>query len=62
VSKKKVNRSKDIKKAICLAWGSLESHLVYTHKGKMTRDESHKFHRECVREYAVIINKLSKLY
>ena len=45
-----------------LTWGSLESHLIYTHKGRMIRNETNQFHRKSVREYAEIIHILSQLY
>lgn len=58
----KNKKSQEIEKAIRLAWSSLESHLGYTHSGKLPSHESREFHQKCVGEYAEIINVLSKLY
>ena len=55
-------KAKEIDKAIRLAWGSLESHLIYTHSGRLIRDEDREFHKKCVEEYADIIKVLSQLY
>ena len=55
-------KAKEIEKAIRLTWSSLESHLLYTHSGKLIRDEDREFHKQCVQEYADIIKVLSQLY
>lgn len=55
-------KAKEIDKAIRLAWSSLESHLQYTHSGKLVRDEDRDFHKKCIEEYADIIKVLSQLY
>jgi hypothetical protein len=55
-------KASEIDKAIRLAWGSLESHLPYTHSGTMIRGEDSEFHKKCVQEYAEIISVLSKLF
>ena len=62
---KKLNKdfkAKEIEKAIRLAWSSLESHLQYTHSGRLIRDEDRDFHKKCIEEYADIIKVLSQLY
>lgn len=59
---KKVNKPKEIARAMNLVWESLDSHLEYTYKGKMIRDESHAFHIKAVKDYAEILFILSKLY
>lgn len=55
-------KAKEIDKAIRLAFESLESHLQYTHGGKMIRNENREFHKQCIRDYAYIIKVLSELY
>jgi hypothetical protein len=52
-------RSKEIERAMKLAWSSLESHLPYTY-GRSS--EGTKFHIKCVKEYVQIIENLSNLY
>ena len=62
----KRKRAKKIDEAIRLAWSSLESHLLWTHKplSKQSKKEgeTHKFHKKCVNEYARSIKILSELY
>lgn len=55
----KAQKHKLINEAIRLTWSSLESHLDYTH-GKSS--EGTKFHVGCVKDYARVIDILSKLY
>lgn len=43
-------------------YASLESHLEYTHKSGLKTPESNYFHKQCVKEYADMIIKLTKLY
>ena len=62
----KTDRAKEVEKAIELVYESLISHLPYTY-GKIEgfakkRGESHKFHQQCVKEYAEVISIISKLY
>lgn len=57
-----VKKAKLIEEAIRLAWGSLESHLRYTHEKPHTTQGDELFHQECVREYSRIIYNLSQLY
>ncbi len=52
-------RAKEVERAMRLVWSSLESHLIFTHR-KST--EGIKFHKKCVREYAELLDILSKLY
>ncbi len=61
---KKVARAKKIDESIRLVWDSLESHLQYTHGEEelMLRDETHNFHKKCVRQYATILKNLTELY
>lgn len=51
-----------IEKAIKLAYGSLESHLPFTHKKTKLGMGANHFHKKCVKEYAELISILSKLY
>jgi len=46
---------------ILKVWGSLESHLGYTHT-EVAPPESNAFHKECVAEYASMLVLLSQLY
>lgn len=56
-------RAKDVEKGIRLAWSSLETHLGYTHsRSGLIRNETHNFHKKCVREYVEIISILTRLY
>ena len=55
-------KAKKIERAIRLAWGSMETHLIYAY-GKPAKVQGNTaFHKKCVREYAEIINILSQLY
>lgn len=55
------NKEQKIQKAIEIVYSSLKSHLPYT-RGKLdTKNESHIFHKRCVREYAEVIKILSEL-
>lgn len=59
------NRARMIDKIIQTSYDSLVSHLPYTHDvapGDLIRDETIEFHKECIREYALIIYLASKLY
>lgn len=51
-------RVQEIEQAIRLAWGSLESHLQYTHSKGLVRNETPRFHKKCCLEYATIIKTL----
>lgn len=55
-------KAESVEKIIRQAWASLETHLKYTHEGKLIRGETHDFHKECVREYLEIMNEAAKLY
>lgn len=55
-------KAKEIERAIRLAFSSLESHLQYTHGGRLVRNEDREFHKNCIKEYADIIKVLSELY
>lgn len=58
-------RAKLIEDALRLVWSSLESHLEHTHQTKRLNKksgESLTFHKKCVREYARLIEILSRLY
>jgi hypothetical protein len=50
-----------IDELILKVWGSLESHLGYTHT-EVPPPESNTFHKECVLEYAEMLVLLAKLY
>ena len=52
-------REKAIERAIKLVWGSLESHLRYTH---VRTEEGMQFHKDCVKEYSELLMILSDLY
>lgn len=54
-----LKREKKIDKAIRLTYDSLQSHLRYTY---IKTSEGAKFHKNCVKEYAIIIQILSELY
>ena len=54
----KKNREKDIERAIRLTWGSLESHLLWTHRKS---SEGQKFHKRCVKDYAETLKILAEL-
>jgi hypothetical protein len=60
-SKADKERTIKIEKAIRLVWGSLESHLYYTHDGELARSENHQFHKDCVKEYSEVIQILADL-
>lgn len=51
-------KDKILEEVIKSVYSSLESHLPYTYT---KTSEGKRFHKKCVREYAEIINKLSKL-
>lgn len=55
----KHKRERKIDKAIRLTYDSLQSHLRYTY---IKTQEGNKFHKNCVKEYAAIIQILSELY
>ena len=55
-------RPQEIEKAIRTVWDSLESHLMYTHSGKLPPHETREFHKKCIKEYAEVISILSQLY
>lgn len=56
-----IERAKVVEELIVKVWGSLESHLGYTHM-EVQLPESNTFHVECVREYSEMLVLLSKLY
>lgn len=58
---------REVVKSIRLAWDSLESHLSFSEKPLARKLRKHigtiggqRFHKQCVREYAHIINTLAK--
>lgn len=53
-----MRKEERLEKLIRGVWSSLESHLVYTHRHSV---EGRKFHKKCIKEYAVMIEQLSKL-
>lgn len=53
-------RAKKIDRAIKLAYGSLESHLYWTHHVSKTLDKT--WEKKYVKEYAELIKILSELY
>jgi len=55
-------RAESVEKIIRQAWASLDTHLTYTHEGKLIRGETNQFHKECVKEYLAIMNEAVKLY
>ena len=57
--KTKHKKERKIDKAIRLTFDSLQSHLRYTY---IKTSEGTKFHKDCVKEYAAIIQILSELY
>ena len=61
--KKRKKRAKGIEKAIRLTWESLESHLEWTYKKIPKRcGETHDFHKQAVRDYAKVIDRLAHLF
>lgn len=58
----KRKRAKTIRRAIRNVWGSLDSHLEYTYKKGLPKEESNAFHKKCVKEYAKLITDLASLY
>jgi hypothetical protein len=52
------DKDKILEEVIKSVWSSLVSHLPYTYQKS---SEGKIFHKKCVREYSVIIDKLSKL-
>lgn len=66
MKRRQVKRARAIEKAIRQTWDSLQSHLRYIYRNKLTRDETRKFHKKCVqKEYlptmTTLINELCKL-
>lgn len=60
---KSAERAKKIEQGIKIAYDSLETHLMYTHSPKgLIRNETHTFHKKCVKEYATLIAILAELY
>jgi hypothetical protein len=59
---KKQEKDEIISGLIRDVYASLESHLLYTHKTGLKKPESNNFHKDCVKEYAEMIVKLTKLY
>ena len=55
----KSKRAQKIEEAIRLVWDSLQSHLEWTHKHST---DGEKFHKQTVKEYAILIKLLSELY
>jgi hypothetical protein len=55
----KKQRGQKIEEAIRLIWDSLQSHLQWTHTHS---SEGEKFHKQCVKEYAILIKLLADLY
>jgi hypothetical protein len=53
------DRAKLVDEAIEIVWGSLYSHLGYTHQ-KHHDNPAH--HKRCVKEYSKLIKILSELY
>jgi hypothetical protein len=60
-TKAEKEKAVQIEKAIRLVWGSLESHLYFTHDGELARGENHAFHKKCCAEYAEVIKILAGL-
>jgi hypothetical protein len=58
----KEERAKTIRKLISLVYDSLDSHLEYTYESDEGVKASKRFHKKCVKEYAEIINLLTRLY
>ena len=61
-----MKREEKIERVIRIVWDSLESHLSYTYREinkncKYCKKENRKFHKECVRDYAIAIKLLSEL-
>lgn len=54
---KKPEKNKDMEKAVRLVWSSLESHLTYTYRKS---SEGKRFHLRCVKEYAKILEIITK--
>lgn len=61
--KNQFKKEKDLERALRLIWSSLASHLEYCYgpvpKLDKQRGEGHKFHKDCVKEYAEVIKILS---
>lgn len=57
--KKPHQKERKIEKAMRLTFDSLQSHLRYTY---IKTSEGTKFHKDCVKEYAIILSVLSELY
>jgi hypothetical protein len=55
-------RARKIDEAMRLVWASLETHLIYTHAGKLIRNETYDFHKKTVIEYVALLKLLSELY
>lgn len=59
------DRARMVEQGIRLAWESLESHLIRTYQDgreSKKRGETVQFHKKCIREYAELIDILSRLY
>lgn len=52
-------REKKVEEAMRLVWDSLQSHLPYTYGKANTKTT--RFHKKCVREYALLLKILSEL-
>lgn len=59
---KKAKRAKIIRRLIRNIWGSLDSHLEYTYKKGLPKEESNEFHKQRIREYSQAIKDISELY
>jgi ppGpp synthetase/RelA/SpoT-type nucleotidyltranferase len=60
--KKAKKRAKVIRRLMRNVWGSLDSHLKYTYKKGLPKEESNEFHKQCIREYSQAIKDISELY
>jgi hypothetical protein len=63
-TRKRSLRAHYIDEAIRLVYGSLESHLPFTHVAPsyLGAGETVEFHKKCVKEYSRVLDLLSKLY
>ncbi len=57
--RKATEDAETIEEMIRIVWGSLESHLMFTHQ---KNPDGVEFHRQCVKEYAELIVMMTKLY
>ena len=55
------DRAKLVERGMKLTWASLASHLPYLQKGR-GKSEPPRFHKRAVREYAELLQILSKLF